>query len=86
MAGEIDRRDDGHSPAGTVAEQRALDRPWRIWATVVVVGALSLGALIGMVLIPTGQRENAGLSFYEALCRAVGLTPGSPAQRQPVRR
>lgn len=45
---------------------------------------MATGGLLGFLLIPAGQRENAGLSLYEAICRAAGLTPGSPAQAQPV--
>lgn len=76
--------DSGHSPAGTPAEQQALDRPWRIWASVAVVAALSIGALIGLVVIPAGQRENAHLDMASAMRRAAGLEPGSPAVRQPL--
>lgn len=73
-----------HSPAGTPAEQRALDRPWRIWASFVVVAALFIGALIGIVIIPAGQRENAHLDMGSAMRRAAGLDAGSPAVRQPL--
>jgi len=72
------------SPAGAPAEQRALDRPWRIWASVVVVVAILMGALIGLVIIPAGQRENANLSMGHAMRRAAGLEAGSPAVRQPL--
>ena len=75
---------DEHTPAGSVAEQRALDRPWRNWASLIVAAAVLMGALIGFIIIPAGQRENAGLSLYEAVCRSLGLRSGSPAQRQPV--
>lgn len=75
---------DQQSPAGTPAEQAAVDRRWRTMASVAVAVLVFVGALLGFVLVPAGQRENAGLSLYEALCRAAGLTPGSPAQSQPV--
>ncbi len=74
------------SPAGAPAEQAAVDRRWRLYASGVVAAAVVLAGLLGLILIPAGQRENAGLSFYEAVCRAIGLTPGSPAQSQPVSR
>ncbi len=49
------------------------------------IGALAVvGGLIGFVVIPAGQRENAGLSLWTAICRAAGLEAGSPAQPQPV--
>lgn len=72
------------APAGAPAEQQALDRPWRIWASVIVAVAVLLGGLIGFVIIPAGQRENAHLSMREAMRRSAGLTAGSPAQRQPL--
>jgi cytochrome c553 len=78
------RRDPDHSPAGTPAEQRALDRPWRIWATVVVVAALFIGGLLGLVIIPAAQRQNAHLDMASAMRRAAGLEAGSPAVAQPL--
>jgi len=78
-AGSLDE-----SPAGSRAEQRALDRPWRVWASVVVVAAILTGALLGLVIIPGGQRENAGLSMGHAMRRAAGLEAGSPAVPQPL--
>lgn len=72
------------SPAGAPAEQRALDRPWRIWASVVVAAAILMGALLGLVIIPAGQRDNAGLSMGHAMRRAAGLDAGSPAVPQPL--
>ena len=83
MAKQPAKRKD-QSPAGAPAEQAALDRRWRLYASAVVAAALTLAALLGLLLIPAGQRANAGLSLYEAVCRAIGLTPGSPAQAQPV--
>lgn len=73
----------GSSPAGSPAEPRAADRPWRIWASVVVVAALLVAGLLGFVVIPAGQRENAHLDMTSAMRRAAGLEPGSPAVRQP---
>lgn len=75
----------GGTPAGgSSPSQATLDRPWRIWASVVVVVALALGALIGLVVIPAGQKENAHLSMGEAMRRAAGLEAGSPAVPQPL--
>lgn len=72
------------SAAGAPAEQRALDRPWRIWASVIVVVAIALGALLGLVIIPAGQSENANISMGHAMRRAAGLEAGSPAVAQPL--
>jgi cytochrome c553 len=72
------------SPAGAPAEQAAVDRSWRLYASVAVGAALLLAILFGLIIVPGGQRQHANLSFYEAVCRAIGLTPGSPAETQPV--
>lgn len=55
-----------------------------IWASVVVLAALVLAVLLGFVLIPAGQRHGAHLSMSDAMGRAAGLTPGSPAVPQPI--
>ena len=72
------------SPPGAPAEQSAVDRKWRLYASATVGMALTVAILLGLILIPAGQRANAGLSLYEAVCRAIGLTPGSPAEAQTV--
>ena len=74
------------SPAGTPAEHRAVDRRWRLWAPVVVVLALSLAGLLGLVIIPAGHRQNAGLTMSHAMRRAAGVEAGSPAVAQPLAR
>jgi cytochrome c553 len=78
------KRDE--APPGAPPDQKALDRPWRIWGTVVVVVALLTAGLLGLVIIPAGQKENAHLSMSEAMQRAAGLAPGSPAVPQPLAR
>jgi cytochrome c553 len=84
MAKRPARRSD-RSPAGAPAEQAAVDRSWRLYASVAIATGVVVAALIGILVIPAGQRENAGLSLYEAVCRrAIGVSPGSPAQAQPV--
>jgi cytochrome c553 len=68
------------------ADPRVIDQPWRIWATVAVVGILLGGVLLGVIIIPVVQGRSAGIDAYTAICRALGILPGSPAQRQPVDR
>jgi cytochrome c553 len=51
---------------------------------VTVVGALLVAGFLGFVLIPMGQRHGAHLTMSQAMSRAAGLTPGSPAVVQPV--
>ncbi len=84
----IDRpaTDAEHSPAGDPAEYTAVDRRWRLWATAVVIVALLAAGLLGLVLIPAGQRDTSHLSMKHAMRRAAGLEPGSPAVPQPLAR
>jgi cytochrome c553 len=71
--------------AGTPPAQRTLDRPWQIWATIIVIAALIIGGLLGFVIVPAGQSGNAGLTVGHAMQRAAGLEAGSPAVAQPQR-
>ena len=75
---------DQQSPAGAPAEQSAVSHRWRLMASVAVGVLVSIGALLGFVLIPAGQRENAHLSMDSAMRRAAGFEAGSPAQPQPA--
>jgi cytochrome c553 len=65
------------------AEPEALDRPWRKWASVIIIGMLGFSIAFGFLIIPVVQGYSAGLDPFTAICRAVGITPGSPAMRQP---
>jgi cytochrome c553 len=65
-------------------EQSAIDRPWRVRAAAVVVTAVTIGGLLGFVVIPNGQRSGAHLSMGHAMERAAGIEPGSPAVPQPL--
>ena len=60
------------------------DRPWRARAVGIVAFAVAMGAFIGFVIIPAGQRGGAHLSMGDAMRRAAGLAPGSPAAPQPL--
>lgn len=71
------------TPAGAPAEQAAVNRRWRTMALTAVGVAVATGALIGFVIIPAGQKENAHLSMHSAMRRAAGLEAGSPAHPQP---
>ena len=66
------------------AESDALDRPWRIWASVIIVSVLAFSVLFGFILIPVVQGYSAGIDPFTAICRAIGIAPGSPAVRQPT--
>ena len=69
---------------GEPIDPRTLDRPWRVWASVAIGGALVVGALLAFLVLPAFQRENAGLDLWTAFCRSIGIAEGSPAYRQPV--
>ena len=67
-------------------EPHVLDQPWRVWASVAVLTIVLAGALLGVVIIPVVQGRSAGLDAYTAICRALGILPGSPAVQQVVSR
>lgn len=84
MANESPDTPDRSDRAGAAPHRPTVDRPWLIWASIIVLAALVLAVLLGFVLIPAGQRHGAHLSMDEAMSRAAGLTPGSPAVPQPI--
>jgi cytochrome c553 len=65
---------------------RDIDRPWRLWASAIVIGVLGLGGLSGFVIVPVMQGWRAGLDPFTAICRALGVAAGSPAYPQSVSR
>jgi cytochrome c553 len=65
------------------SDPQVLDQPWRLWSTVAVMSILLAGILLGVVVIPVVQGWRAGLDAYTAICRALGILPGSPEQPQP---
>jgi cytochrome c553 len=69
-----------------LSDPHVLDQPWRIWASIAVLGIVLFGALLGIVIIPVVQGRGAGLDAFSAICRALGILPGSPAQPQPFDR
>ena len=38
------------------------------------------GVLLGVLIIPVVQGRSAGIDAYTAICRALGILPGSPAR------
>src|SRR5215470_7879845 len=68
------------------SELSALDRKWRTWASIAVVGVLLSGVLLGVLIIPVVQGRSDGIDAYTAICRALGILPGSPARQQLVDR
>jgi cytochrome c553 len=66
------------------AELREIDRPWRFWASVIIVSILAFSVVFGFLILPIVQGRAAGLDAFTAICRAIGILPGSPAVRQPT--
>jgi cytochrome c553 len=56
---------------------------WRLWGTLFVLAALAVGGLLGLIVMPVVQGRAAGIDAYTAICRAVGILPGSPARPTP---
>ena len=65
------------------AEPEALDRPWRRWASIIILGALAFSILFGFIVLPVVQGQGAGIDPFTAIRRAIGILPGSPAMSQP---
>jgi len=68
------------------SDPEVLDQSWRTWSSVAVVGIVLSGILLGVLIIPVVQGRGAGLDAYTAICRALGILPGSPARPQIVDR
>jgi cytochrome c553 len=68
------------------SELNALDRQWRTLASITVLAVVLSGALLGVLIIPVVQGRSDGIDAYTAICRALGILPGSPARRQLVDR
>lgn len=60
----------------------AHDRRWRIWASAAVVATVLSGILLGVLIIPVVEGSSDGIDAYTAICRALGVLPGSPARQQ----
>src|SRR5262245_4002583 len=65
-----------------VHEPHALARPWRIWASIAALCVSLAGVLLGVLIIPVVQGRSDGIDAFTAICRALGILPGSPARQQ----
>ena len=68
------------------SEPHVLDQPWRFWASIAVFGTLLGGVVLGVLIIPVVQGRSDGIDAYTAICRALGILPGSPARQQVIDR
>jgi cytochrome c553 len=59
------------------------DRRWSLAASLGLIGVITFSVFVGVIALPLAQAPNAGLDPWTAICRAVGVRPGTPAQRQP---
>jgi len=64
------------------SDPKALDRPWRLWASIAVVAIVLSGFVLGVLIIPVVQGRSDGIDAFTAICRALGILPGSPARQQ----
>lgn len=48
-----------------------------------IVGLVSIAAILGFLALPTIQGSAAGLDPWSAICRAIGIQAGSPAEETP---
>ncbi len=62
----------------------AQDRRWFTGSALIVAGALIFSVAVGLVVLPLTQAPGAGIDAWTAICRAIGLAPGTPAQPQPT--
>src|SRR5262245_7840266 len=64
------------------SELQALDRRCRTWSSLAVLAVLLSGVLLGVLIIPVVQGRSSGIDAFTAICRALGILPGSPARPQ----
>jgi cytochrome c553 len=64
-------------------ERTQQDRRWSQSATFVVIGVIAFSVFVGVLALPVVQAPYAGIDAWTAICRAVGLKPGTPARPQP---
>jgi cytochrome c553 len=61
-----------------------LDRPWRNWASFIIIAVLLFSVVFGFFVIPIVQGYGAGIDPFTAICRAIGIAPGAPSAKQPL--
>lgn len=70
-------------PEHTEPPEGPNDRRWTLSASLLVGGVLAFSVAVGLFALPVLQAPNANIDAWTAICRAVGLKPGTPAQPQP---
>jgi cytochrome c553 len=59
------------------------DKRWRLRSVLAVGAAILVGAALGIVVVPVVQGLGGGIDPFTAICRAIGVVPGSPARPTP---
>jgi cytochrome c553 len=59
------------------------DTRWRLWGGVAVATLLTVAVVLGVIVIPIVQGSAGGIDPFTAICRAIGIAPGSPARPTP---
>jgi cytochrome c553 len=68
------------------SQLNARDQHWRIWSSISVLAVVLSGIVLGVLIIPVVQGRSDGIDAFTAICRALGILPGSPARQQLVDR
>src|SRR5918911_1974485 len=71
------------SVSGDTGASGTNDRNWRLWGGVAIGALLAVAVVLGIVVIPIVQGNAVGIDPYTAICRALGIAPGSPARPTP---
>jgi cytochrome c553 len=64
-------------------ERAKADRRWGIVSSVLVAAFLAISMFVAFIGLPVIQARSAGIDTWTAICRAVGVLPGTPARPQP---
>jgi cytochrome c553 len=59
------------------------DRRFSRTVALAMIGLIVFSVFVGLIGLPILQAPNAGIDAWTAMCRAVGVHPGTPAQPQP---
>lgn len=63
------------------AEQEALDKPWRLWASIAIASFVLVSLGLGFVLLP--ETQGSGFNPLAAICRAIGISGYVPPAATP---
>src|ERR1044071_7590269 len=74
----------GRASMAAIEPGAARDASWRLWSVLTVAALLIAGAGLGFIVLPVVQGWSGGIDAYTAICRALGVAPGSPARSNPT--